>query len=95
MIALALAASIAWLAPTERENGAEIDDGELSHYEIKADCLSELIGPIEATSYDFGDSLIGCSLSVRVIDTNGLASAWSETKTIEGTLQAPRRGGIR
>ncbi len=77
-------ASLSWTAPLTRMNGSSISLAEIDHYEIhygqdQGALDQSITAPGEATSLEIGNLTAGTwYFSIRVVDTKGLQSMFSE-----------------
>jgi hypothetical protein len=74
---------MSWEAPTERENGETLTMDELASYE--AECGGETVLTLDdgaATSAEVALAFGRHDCRIRVTDTDGLVSRWSDTVTV-------------
>ena len=100
MLSIILAQTLAWIPPTERENEEPFGSDEIAQYDVREVCgsVSTIIASTADTSINI-EPKAECEYSVRVVDTNGLASNFSSSKTFyvepPDLPPAPTSGGIR
>lgn len=81
--------SLSWTPPTTREDGSEFGPDEVNYYEVaygsESGNLTETVSNVINTSTEVNSLAPGETyhFAVRVVDNNGLRSAYSNEKTVE------------
>ena len=81
-----------WDTPVERENGDQLFIYEIDHFELSIACegLEEQIVELNNEAISMIVNVVGtCTFKILAVDTDGLASEYTEEKTI--TIKTPPR----
>jgi ABC-type glycerol-3-phosphate transport system substrate-binding protein len=81
-------ATVAWSAPTLREDGSAFTQEEIAHYEVyhiedASGAMDVIEVDADATEYRLALAAGSHELGVAVVDVNGATSQMSELQTIE------------